>query len=63
MCGSKSKTHKAQHIVSAWSDTDGFCLGQKAVEEKTNEIEDTALTIKEFAEKYNSNFNLWKSSR
>lgn len=38
MCGSKSKTHKAQHIVSAWSDTDGFCLGQKAVEEKTNEI-------------------------
>lgn len=38
MRGSKTKTQKAQHIVSAWCDSDGFCLGQKAVEEKTNEI-------------------------
>ncbi len=29
---------KADHIVSAWSDEDGFCLGQKIVEEKSNEI-------------------------
>lgn len=29
---------KANHIVSAWSDEDGFCLGQRAVEEKSNEI-------------------------
>ena len=26
---------KAAHIVSAWSKEDGFCLGQKAVEEKS----------------------------
>ena len=26
------------HIVSSWSKEDGFCLGQKAVEEKSNEI-------------------------
>ena len=38
MRGNKSKNHKAQHIVSVWCDNDGFCLGQKAVEEKTNEI-------------------------
>ena len=38
MRGSKSKKHKAQHIVSVWCDNDVFCLGQKAVEEKTNEI-------------------------
>ncbi len=29
---------KPSHIVSAWSKEDGVCLGQKAVEEKTNEI-------------------------
>jgi len=29
---------KSCHIVSAWSKEDGFCLGQKAVEEKSNEI-------------------------
>ena len=29
---------KASHIVSAWSKEDGFCLGQKAVKEKSNEI-------------------------
>ena len=26
------------YIVSAWSKESGFCLGQKAVEEKSNEI-------------------------
>lgn len=34
----KSKEGKASHIISAWSRKDGFCLGQKAVDEKSNEI-------------------------
>lgn len=38
MRGNKSKESKANHIVSAWCDMDGFCLGQKKVEEKSNEI-------------------------
>lgn len=38
MRGNKTKEQKANHIVSAWCDTDGFCLGQKKVEEKSNEI-------------------------
>ena len=38
MRGNKSKGQKANHIVSAWCDMDGFCLGQKKVEEKSNEI-------------------------
>lgn len=38
MRGNKSKKQKANHIVSAWCDMDGFCLGQKKVEEKSNEI-------------------------
>ena len=29
---------KPHHVVSAWSKEDGFCLGQKAVHEKSNEI-------------------------
>lgn len=29
---------KPSHVVSAWSKEDGFCLGQKAIEEKSNEI-------------------------
>lgn len=29
---------KPSHVVSAWSKEDGYCLGQKAVEEKSNEI-------------------------
>lgn len=29
---------KPSHVVSAWCDEDGFCLGQVAVEEKSNEI-------------------------
>lgn len=35
--GNSSKNQKANHIVSA-VDEKGFCLGQKRVEEKTNEI-------------------------
>lgn len=38
MCGNKQKEKKANHIVSAWSKEDGYCLGQKAVKEKSNEI-------------------------
>lgn len=29
---------KPNHIVSAWCKEDGYCLGQKSVEEKSNEI-------------------------
>ncbi len=35
------------HIVSAWSREDGFCLGQRAVSEKSNEI----TTIPELLDK------------
>ena len=38
MRSSKRKEGKPAHIVSAWSREDGFCLGQKAVDEKSNEI-------------------------
>ena len=38
MRSNKKKEGKPSHIVSAWSREDGFCLGQKAVEEKSNEI-------------------------
>ncbi len=38
MRGNKSKEQKANHIVSAWCDMDGFFLGQKKVEEKSNGI-------------------------
>ena len=38
MRGNKTKTTKPQHIVSAWCDSDGYCLGQKVVDEKSNEI-------------------------
>ena len=38
MRSNKRKGGKGTHIVSAWSREDGFCLGQKAVEEKSNEI-------------------------
>ena len=36
-CGNGNKNQKANHIVSA-VDGNGFCLGQKRVYEKTNEI-------------------------
>ena len=35
MRSNKRGDGKAAHIVSAWSKEDGFCLGQKAVEEKS----------------------------
>jgi len=38
MRGNGNRKQKPNHIVSAWSDEDEFCLGQKAVEEKSNEI-------------------------
>ena len=38
MKSNKRKESRPSHIVSAWSREDGFCLGQKAVEEKSNEI-------------------------
>lgn len=38
MRGNGTRGQKPNHIVSAWSDEDGFCLGQKTVEEKSNEI-------------------------
>ncbi|GLC82583.1 ISAs1 family transposase [Lacrimispora brassicae] len=38
MRSNKQKEKKPSHIVSAWSKEDGFCLGQKAVSEKSNEI-------------------------
>ena len=38
MRGNTQKGSKPSHIVSAWCDEDGFCLGQIAVEEKSNEI-------------------------
>ena len=38
MRSNKQNGEKPSHIVSAWSKEDGFCLGQKAVEEKSNEI-------------------------
>lgn len=38
MRSNKSGKRKANHIVSAWSREDGYCLGQKTVSEKSNEI-------------------------
>ena len=38
MRSNKRKEGKPSHIVSAWSREDGFCLGQRAVDEKSNEI-------------------------
>jgi predicted transposase YbfD/YdcC len=35
--GNQSKTHNANHIVSA-VDENGYCLGQELVDEKSNEI-------------------------
>ena len=39
MRSNKRGAGKGAHIVSAWSKEDGVCLGQKAVEEKRNEID------------------------
>lgn len=38
MRGNTRKGSKPNHIVSAWSKNDGFCLGQKATNDKSNEI-------------------------
>lgn len=38
MRGNTRNGSKPSHVVSAWCDEDGFCLGQVAVEEKSNEI-------------------------
>ena len=38
MRGNTQNGSKPSHIVSAWCDEDGFCLGQVSVEEKSNEI-------------------------
>lgn len=38
MRGNSQTKERPSHIMSAWSKEDGFCLGQKAVEEKSNEI-------------------------
>lgn len=40
MRSNKRKDGKPSHIVSAWSQEGGFSLGQKAVDEKSNEITD-----------------------
>ena len=34
----KRKDSRPSHIISAWCREDGFCLGQQAAEEKSNEI-------------------------
>ena len=38
MRGNCQNGESPSHVLSAWSKEDGFCLGQKAVEEKSNEI-------------------------
>ena len=43
MKGNRQKEKKSLHIISAWSKEDGFCMGQRAVMEKSNEI--TAIPL------------------
>ena len=38
MRGNTRNGSKPSHVVSAWCDEDGFCLGQVAVDKKSNEI-------------------------
>ena len=38
MSSNKRGERRPNHIVSAWCREDGYCLGQKTVEEKSNEI-------------------------
>ncbi len=38
MRGSRTENKKLLHVVSAYCDEDGFCLGQNVVKEKENEI-------------------------
>lgn len=49
MRGNQRNDEKPAHIVSAWCDDDGFCLGRTAVTEKSNEI----TVIPELLEKIN----------
>ena len=38
MRGNRRNGSRPSHVVSAWCDESGFCLGQTAVQEKSNEI-------------------------
>ena len=38
MRGNAGKNRKANHIVTAWCDESGYSLGEKKVDEKSNEI-------------------------
>lgn len=49
MRGSGNVNQKALHVVSVWSDADGISLGQKVVDEKSNEI----IAIPELLEEIN----------
>lgn len=49
MRGNAGKNRKANHIVTAWCDESGYSLGEKKVDEKSNEIKaipDLLETIK-----------------
>ncbi|ENQ0442678.1 ISAs1 family transposase [Listeria monocytogenes] len=49
MCGNQLKTTKPAHIITAYSVEEGLCLGQLAVEEKSNEITAIPKLIKGLA--------------
>ena len=49
MCSNARNGSKANHIVSAWSREDGVCLGQRATEEKSNEITAIPALLKTLA--------------
>ena len=45
VCGSKSKERRPIHMISAWATEQELVLGQKCVEEKTNEITTVPLLL------------------
>ncbi len=45
VCGSKSRTQKPIHMISAWVSEQQMVLGQKCVPEKTNEITTVPLLL------------------
>lgn len=45
VCGSKSEERKPIHMISAWASEQELVLGQKCVEEKTNEIPTVPLLL------------------
>ena len=45
VCGSKSKERRPIHTISAWAAEQELVLGQKCVEEKTNEITTVPLLL------------------